>query len=127
MELTRVLLAEDDPFIRRVSEVALKRAGFEVTAVGDGVEALQLMEDAIPDVILLDGMMPKMDGVEVCRRIKADPRFSHLPVIMLSARSQASDEEEGRRAGAIGYIRKPFDAFELASQVRTLCAADPLG
>jgi CheY-like chemotaxis protein len=122
MEPKTILLAEDDPYIRRVSEVALRRAGFTVTTVGDGTEALQVLEDLLPDVVILDGMMPKIDGLEACRRIRASARTCHIPVIILSARSQQGDEAEGRRAGAIGYIKKPFDAFTLGDEVRRLCA-----
>lgn len=117
-----ILLAEDDPHIRRVSEVALRRDGFDVLAVTDGTEALQMLEDRLFDLVVLDGMMPNLDGLEVCRRIRCDPRTSHLPVIMLSARTQASDEAAGEAAGATGYIRKPFDALSLGRQIRAICA-----
>jgi CheY-like chemotaxis protein len=122
--VTTVLLAEDDPHIRRVSEIALRRDGFEVTSVGDGTEALQLLEDRLFDLVLLDGMMPKLDGLEVCRRIKENPRTAGVPVIMLSARTQPLDEAAGRAAGAIGYIRKPFDALTLGRQIRAICGDD---
>jgi two-component system phosphate regulon response regulator PhoB len=121
MTIKKVLLAEDDPYIRRVAEIALRRAGFEVASVGDGVEALQMVEESLPDVVILDGMMPKMDGLEACRRLKSDARTAHLPVIMLSARSQLADEEAGIQAGAVGYIRKPFDAPSLGLEVKRLC------
>ena len=117
-----VLLAEDDPHIRRVTVVALERCGFSVQAVADGAEALQLLEDDLPDVVILDGMMPKLDGVETCRRIRSDPRLSRLVVIMLSARSQDVDEAAGLRAGADAYIKKPFDALTLGAQVRDILA-----
>jgi CheY-like chemotaxis protein len=120
--VTSVLIAEDDPCIRRVSEVALRREGFEVTSVADGIEALQLLEDRVFDLVILDGMMPNLDGLDVCRRIKANPRTAQVPVIMLSARSQAGDQEASRAAGAIGYIRKPFDALSLGREVRVICA-----
>ena len=116
----RAVLAEDDPFIRQVSTIALERRGFVVTAVSDGAQALQLLEDGLPDVVILDGMMPNMDGLEACRRITANARTSHLPVILLSARSQDTDEEAARDAGAAGYIRKPFDALTLGTQVRDI-------
>jgi len=121
--ITSILLAEDDPHIRRVSEVALRRDGFEVFAVADGTEALQMLEDRLFDLVVLDGMMPNLDGLEVCRRIRANPRTAHLPVIMLSARTQASDEAAGEAAGANGYIRKPFDALSLGRQIRTICGS----
>jgi two-component system phosphate regulon response regulator PhoB len=124
MDIRTILLAEDDPHIRRVSEIALKRDGFTVTAVTDGAEVLQLLEDRPFDLVVLDGMMPNIDGLETCRRIKADPRTRHIPVVMLSARTQTSDESASRAAGAVGYIRKPFDALGLGNELRRLCA-DP--
>lgn len=117
---SRAVLAEDDPFIRHVSTIALERRGFVVTAVSDGAQALQLLEDGLPDVVILDGMMPNMDGLEACRRIRADARTSHVPVILLSARSRDTDEEAARQAGATGYIRKPFDALTLGAEVRRI-------
>jgi CheY-like chemotaxis protein len=124
MNIRTVLIAEDDPFIRRVSEIALRRDGFSVCAVGDGTEALQLLEDSLFDLVILDGLMPKMDGLEVCRRLRANPRTSAIPVIILSARSQHTDEEAGRAAGATGYIKKPFDALALGRQVRRICGVE---
>ena len=123
MQINSVLLAEDDPHIRRVSEIALKRSGFDVAAVADGAEALQLLEERLFDLVVLDGMMPKLDGLEACRQIKSNPRTAHVPVIMLSARTQASDEEAGFAAGACAYIRKPFNALELGVRIREICAA----
>lgn len=121
MKIESVLFAEDDPHIRRVSEIALRRAGFEVVCVSDGAEALQMLEDRLFDLVLLDGMMPKIDGLEVCRRIKADPRTARVPVVLLSARSQGADEAAGRAAGAAGYIRKPFDALALGRELLRIC------
>jgi CheY-like chemotaxis protein len=123
MELRTILLAEDDPHIRRVSEVALRRDGFEVFSVADGLHALQALEERPFDLVVLDGMMPALDGVEVCRRIKENPRTQNVPVVLLSARSLVADEQAGRSAGAVGYIRKPFDALGLGTELRRLCAA----
>jgi CheY-like chemotaxis protein len=121
MAMTTVLLAEDDPFIRRISEVSLRRAGFTVRSVGDGTEALQLLEDTLVDLVILDGLMPTMDGLEACRRLKSNPRTASIPVIMLSARTEASDQDDGLAAGAAGYIKKPFDPLTLGQQVREIC------
>ena len=112
------ILAEDDPVILRVSSIALERSGFAVTTVTDGAQALQLLEDTLPDVVILDGMMPNMDGLETCRPIRGDDRASRVPGILLSARSQDTDEEAARDAGATAYIRKPFDALTLGARVR---------
>jgi two-component system phosphate regulon response regulator PhoB len=121
MPIQTILLAEDDPHIRRVSEVALRRDGFDVVAVADGAEALRILEDRLFDVVVLDGMMPHVDGLEACRRIQAAPRTARVPVVILSARSQNADEHSGRQAGAIGYIRKPFDALQLGQAIRRIC------
>lgn len=121
MVIKTILLAEDDPHIRRVCEICLRREGFDVTPVSDGSEALQVLEDRLFDLIVLDGMMPAVDGLEACRRIKADPRTAAVPVILLSARTQASDVQAGEQAGATGYIRKPFDALTLGKEIRRIC------
>jgi len=121
MELKTILLAEDDPHIRRVSEVALRRHGFDVVSVSDGTEVLDALDHRSFDLVLLDGMMPSLDGVETCKRIKANPRTTAQRVIMLSARTQASDEQAGLAAGAMGYIRKPFNALTLGDEIRRLC------
>jgi two-component system phosphate regulon response regulator PhoB len=123
VQINSILIAEDDPHIRRVSEIALRRSGFEVAAVADGAEALQLLEDRLFDLVVLDGMMPKLDGLEACRQIKGNPRTAHVPVIMLSARTQATDEAAGLAAGACAYIRKPFNALELGDRIREICGA----
>ena len=128
--MSSLLLAEDDPHIRRVSELALRRDGFDVYSVPDGTAALQLLEQRLFDVIVLDGMMPELDGFDACRRIKANPRTAHIPIIILSARSHAAAAEEGRRAGALAYLCKPFDALALGQRIRQLCksaSASPHG
>jgi len=93
MAITSVLLAEDDPFIRRVSEVSLKRAGFTVRSVGDGTEALQLLEDGLVDLVILDGLMPTMDGLEACRRLKANPRTAAILMRIIDDTSELKSLE----------------------------------
>jgi CheY-like chemotaxis protein len=117
-----LLLAEDDPDIQLVARLALKRAGFDVTIVSNGVEALARLREERPDVILLDWMMPDIDGPEVCARIKADEQTRSIPVIFLTARSQEAEVQRGLSLGAMGYITKPFDALELGRQVHDLLA-----
>ncbi len=122
MTVSTILVAEDDPYIRRVTEVSLKRAGFQVRCVKDGLEAVEAFEQDSYDLLLIDGMMPRMDGIEATRRLRADPRFAQLPIILLSARSHQNDEDAARQAGATGYIVKPFDALTLADKIREICA-----
>lgn len=120
MTRPRILFAEDDPFIRRVVQIALTRAGFDIVIVGDGALALAQMELQTFDAIVLDGMMPELDGLEACRRIRADARNDSMPVIILSARSQNTDEVSANAAGATAYIKKPFDATTLGAELRAI-------
>lgn len=117
-----LLLVDDDPAIRLIAVRALKRAGFTVRTATDGAEALEAVRAEPPDVILLDWMMPEMDGPEVCRRIKKDPAFAGIPIIFLTARSQQAEVAGGLALGAAGYIVKPFDALTLGDEVRALLA-----
>jgi DNA-binding response OmpR family regulator len=116
----KALLAEDDPDIQLVARLSLKRAGFQVVLATNGAEALQQVSSERPDVALLDWMMPELDGLEVCRRLKADPATAAIPVIFLTARSQEQELKTGLRMGAIGYITKPFDALTLGDRVKEL-------
>jgi CheY-like chemotaxis protein len=120
--IMNLLLVDDDPDIRLVARVALKRAGFNVTAVTDGGAALEAVRVARPDVILLDWMMPDMDGPAVCRQLKSDPALASIPVIFMTARSRQSEVSGGLALGAAGYIVKPFDALTLGDEVRRLIA-----
>ncbi len=116
----RLLLVEDDLDIQIIARRALKRAGFEVTVAANGVEALVAARAQMPGVILLDWMMPDMDGPEVCRQLKADVATSSIPVIFLTARSQQAEIARGLALGAAGYIVKPFDALTLGDEVRQM-------
>ena len=116
----KAVLAEDDPDIQLVARLSLKRAGFQVVVASDGADALAKIARELPDVALLDWMMPELDGLEVCRRIKADPATAGVPVIFLSARSQEQELKTGLSLGAIGYITKPFDALTLGDRIREL-------
>lgn len=118
--MLRVLLAEDDVDIQRVARLALRRADFEVTVANNGVETLAHVIESKPDVILLDWMMPEMDGLETCTRLKADAATRDIPIIFLTARSQESEITQGLALGAIGYVTKPFDALALGPRVRSL-------
>lgn len=115
-----VVLAEDDPDIQLVARLALKRAGFAVTVVDNGAKAIAAVQSAPPDVIVLDWMMPELDGLETCRRLKSDPATAAIPVIFLTAKSQEAEIQRGLSLGAAGYITKPFDALTLGEQVKKL-------
>jgi len=116
----RVLLAEDDPDIQLVARLSLKRAQFDVTVVNNGAAALARVQESRPDVVLLDWMMPEMDGLETCARLKADPTTADIPVVFLTAKSQESEIKRGLDLGALGYITKPFDALTLGARLREL-------
>ena len=102
----RILLAEDDRFLRKAAETALKRQGFTVLAAVDGEEALRMARTEAPDLILLDLIMPKLQGFEVLRALKADPATAAIPVIILSNLGQDSDVKQAMEAGAAGYFVK---------------------
>lgn len=116
----RILFAEDDPSIRLVAQVALRRAGFVVTAVEDGEAAVRAVRQQPFDLVILDGMMPKLDGLSACRRIREDEATRDLPIVILSARSQNTDEASALAAGATAYIKKPFDAITLGDRLREI-------
>src|SRR5712691_5074740 len=105
-EPARVLLAEDDRFLRKAAETALKRQGFTVLPAVDGEEALRMARAEAPDVVLLDLIMPKLQGFEVLRALKADPATTKIPVIILSNLGQESDVKQAMEAGAAGYFVK---------------------
>jgi len=120
-----ILLAEDESDIRFVIRIALEDEGHRVVAVDDGQAAVERALAEPFDVVLLDVMMPRLDGLGACRQLKADPRTSHIPVIFLTARSQQTEVQAGLGIGALGYIIKPFDAFTLASEITALLAQRP--
>jgi molybdenum cofactor synthesis domain-containing protein len=119
---TRVLIADDDSDIRDAIKVNLELEGYEVHVARDGDEALQQARALVPDLVLLDIMMPGRDGVEVCRDLKADARTRDSLVIFLTARSDTRDEAVGLIAGADDYIVKPFDPADLIVRVERVLA-----
>lgn len=120
-----MLVAEDDPDIRAVIELALARVGgLDVVACADGAVALALAARDAPDLILLDVMMPVMDGVETLGRLKTAPGTAHIPVVFLTARVQPRDLERYCAEGALAVIAKPFDPMTLAQQLRQLHAEE---
>ena len=114
-----VLIADDDDDIVRFVEVNLKLEGFDVLTADDGEKALHLAFDQLPDLVLLDVMMPKLDGFEVCQRLRGDARTKNMSIIMLTARSLSADKVVGLTAGADDYMIKPFDPLELVARVKS--------
>jgi diguanylate cyclase (GGDEF)-like protein len=116
----RILVAEDDTNIRHVLKIQLEGADYEVVTAEDGIKALEEVSWHSPDLILLDIMMPKMDGYEVCRRLKADFHTSNIPIIMLTAKSAVNEKVEGLEVGANDYLTKPYSSKELLARVKSL-------
>ena len=115
-----VVLAEDDVDIRDLVQIVLEQLDLEVKAVGTGAEALAVGQQEIPRLFLLDITMPGMNGLDVCRAIRADEKLQDVPVIFMTARAQASDVAAGIEAGADTYIIKPFGPIELREHVEAL-------
>jgi DNA-binding response OmpR family regulator len=116
-ERPRVLVADDDPLIQRLVRTHLDRAGFRVLIAADGEEAVSMAAADQPDLIVLDLMLPKLDGFDVCRRVR---EFSLVPVVMLTARGEQGDKLRGFEAGADDYLTKPFAPAELVARVRAV-------
>jgi len=115
-----LLIADDEPHIVSLVRATLEDGQIHIVEALDGEAALEVAEAMGPDVILLDVHMPKLDGLEVCRRLRRDPRFARTKIIMLTAAAQAADEARGREAGADHYLTKPFSPIRLLSLVDTL-------
>ncbi len=116
----RVLLAEDEPDIQLITRLALEGSGCTVVAVEDGWAALEAAAEQDFDVVLLDVMMPRLDGFTACARLHEDARTRDLPVIFLTAKAQEGEIEHGLALGARGYIVKPFDVFSLAERISAI-------
>jgi len=117
--MSTVLIVDDDIDIARFIEVNLRLEGFDVLVAHDGQDALEVISHQLPDLALVDVMMPRVDGVELTRRLRSDPLTASLPVIMLTAKSLSVDKVVGLTAGADDYIIKPFDTLELIARVRS--------
>ncbi len=115
----RVLVVEDEPAQREVLAYNLEAEGFAVSRAENGEEALLLVDEDMPDIIVLDWMMPSLSGIEVCRRLKMRNETRGIPVIMLSARSEEVDKVRGLETGADDYVVKPYSVIELMARVRT--------
>ena len=119
MQAPTVLVVEDEPAQREVLTYNLEAEGFRVSQADDGEEALLLVAEETPDLIVLDWMLPSVSGIEVCRRLKSRPETKGVPIIMLSARSEEVDLVRGLETGADDYMVKPYSVVELMARVRT--------
>jgi diguanylate cyclase (GGDEF)-like protein len=113
-----ILVVDDDPDIARFVEVNLRSAGYDVSVAGDGEEALERAAELRPDLVLLDVMMPRLDGFEVAQRLRKNPQTANTSIIMLTAKALSSDKVTGLQSGADDYIIKPFDPIELLARVK---------
>jgi two-component system phosphate regulon response regulator PhoB len=114
----RIVVIEDEDAIRDVVAYNLERAGFAVTTASNGRDGLRLVRDLTPELVLLDLMLPEVDGIEVCRSLRADPATAAIPVIMLTAKDEEGDIVDGLEAGADDYVTKPFSTRELVARVQ---------
>ena len=121
--MTRIIVADDDRMFRKVAETTLRRQGYEVTTASDGEEALQLIRSERPDMIILDLIMPKLQGFDVLTILKQDALTSAIPVIVLSSLTQELDKQEALDLGAVAYFNKTtFSMSELVKQVESTLA-----
>ena len=120
--MTRILVVEDEADVREVVKATLQENGYQVIEAADGLEGYTAAADAAvaekPDLIVLDLMLPKLNGFEVLEKLKENPQTSYIPVVVLTARGQSQDETRALRAGAADYMTKPWSADELADRVR---------
>lgn len=126
MASRHVLVVDDDPLILEVLRTVLDLEDLEVTTATDGESALALLASRRPQVVVLDVMMPGMDGLEVCRRIKGDPSTVDLPVVLLTARDRAEDRAAGEAAGCDAYLTKPFSPLHLIEVIGEVEASPPV-
>lgn len=117
MKKRKVLVVDDEMFVRIIIKQSLKKHDIEIIEGANGLEAVEKAIREKPDLILLDVMMPKMNGFEACEKITNDPITSHIPIFMLTARGEAMDKKRGERLGAVQYLTKPFSPQKLAQQI----------
>ena len=113
-----ILVADDEPSILLSLQFLLQKAGYEVRLAHNGEEVIQAVEESTPDLLLLDAMRPQRDGYDVCQTIRADPRWTALPIILLTAKSRDVERQKGMALGATDYVTKPFSTRDLVATVR---------
>jgi DNA-binding response OmpR family regulator len=117
-----VLVVDDDPVILKLLEVNFEMEGFQVVRAADGAEGLERAREVLPDIVVLDVMMPRMTGYEVAKALREDGDTAHIPIIFVTARAQSSDVERGMELGVEDYVTKPFDPLDLIDRVNNLLA-----
>ena len=122
MEKNRILVVEDEESLLKLESILLSSKGYNVTGVMDGKSALEEVILNKPDLVLLDIMLPEMDGFEVCRQIKENPETRHIPVVMLTAKKNSLDVARGQQVGSDAYITKPFKSPKVLDTIQELLA-----
>ena len=120
MEKKKILVVDDEPDLVEFVKLRLEANNYDVLVAEDGEQALEVMAKTTPDLILLDIVLPKMDGHKVCEVIKKDPKFANIPVLMLTAKDREEDIKLAKKCGAEGYMIKPFDAQVLLFDIKSL-------
>jgi DNA-binding response OmpR family regulator len=118
--LKKVLVVDDDPYILMSLEFLMKKNGYDVMVARNGTEALEIVGKQLPDMVLLDIMMPDVDGYEICKHIKKTPKLKHTQIVFMSAKTKEADIQKGYDLGAALYITKPFSTRELVKQIKEL-------
>jgi DNA-binding response OmpR family regulator len=118
----KVLVVDDDPVIVRLLEVNFEMEGFDVISAVDGMDGVERCRAELPDIVVSDVMMPKLNGLELCVALKADDATKQIPVVLLSAKAQVTDIRAGLDAGADDYVTKPFEPLDLIDRVNKLLA-----
>jgi twitching motility two-component system response regulator PilG len=124
MRKNRILIVEDEESLLKLESILLSAKGYIVTGVMDGRTALEKISMEKPDLVLLDIMLPSLDGFEVCRRIKEDPETGAIPVVILTARKNSQDHARGLEAGADAYITKPFKSMQVMETIASLLSKE---
>jgi len=122
-----VLVVDDEADLVRILQFGLEAIGYQVETASDGQEGLKKARELKPDIILLDLMLPKLDGYKVCRLLKFDERYKNIPIIILSARTQEGDQLLAMEMGANRFVTKPYDFAEVLSHIETLLKSVPTG
>jgi two-component system alkaline phosphatase synthesis response regulator PhoP len=120
----RILIIEDDPAVLRAMSFMLEKEGYEVLTATNGLEGLNKAKGENPDLLILDVMLPGIDGFEICHRLRAESQTARLPILMLSAKGQAADKAMGLQVGANEYLTKPVERLVLLDKVKALLAAE---
>jgi len=115
-----VLVVEDEDALATLLQYNLEKEGYDITVAGDGEEALILVDERLPDLVVLDWMLPKVSGIEVCRRLRSRPETRNVPIIILTARGEETDRIRGLDTGADDYVVKPFSMTELTARIRAV-------